>query len=717
MALPEAVVTASRVPEDPDQSSRAVAVVDREEVKRRMNSSPTMAELLRGEPGVFVQQTGRRGGAPIIRGLIGKFILPMYDGVRLTDGTIFAGPNAFMNNVDRMSVDRVEIVRGPASVLYGSDAVGGTINVIPRRFHGFPEKLELHGGTRSIWESAGNQFTQRVEVSGGQRPVNFLLGGTFMDTGDTRGGGDLGELSNTSWREKNFDVRVGFDLGGGDLLEAAYWRTCRLAVYRFDQPWDDPHVNDWWRAHTSLYLTSSGLRKRMAKTPYSTTQLGELSYSGRGPGSFCDEMKAKFYWRGEREERFRGSEQATTTRKDVTTRQRDVYGLGFQFTTRTSEENRLVYGLDSRVDDVDSGRSQRETFDKATGARISKVDRIPSNPDALVYDLGLFLLEEYKGIEDLVLSAGIRVNYTRLESNPRASTTPSPLTPDQLDVSDDFSSVTWSLGSVYTLNDWLNLVGNVASGFRSPSVSDMLRTGAFTYGVSVPSTGLDPEKAVTWELGLKGRTERFRGGFTGFFTDMRDLIESRPGTFGGSDFIDLNGDGIKQDDEQVYVKKNVGKARIWGLEAEGRWKVLAGGNLGDIFLTGNATFTKGRNRTEGEPLRFIPPLYGLVGLLWDKEADEASGARRWVELVVPWSLRKREKDFASGDLRDKAQFPGRPGRLPGWLLVHLRAGFEPTENVGITFSVTNLLDREYQSFGSRLPGDGRSFNMSLEVKW
>jgi len=716
-SLPEVVVTASRMEEDPFRSPRAVSVVDREEVERRLDSASTAAELLRGEPGVFVQQTGRRGGAPIIRGLIGKFILPMYDGIRLTDGTIFAGPNSFFNNVDRLTIDHIEIVRGPASVLYGSDAIGGTINMIPKRYDRFPGEFELHAGARTIWESAANQYTQRVEAKGGRAPFNFYVGGTFVDSDDVRGGRDLDRLSNTSWREKNVDARLGFDLGEGQLLEASYWRTQKEDVYRFDQPWKNPHVNDWWRAHTSLYLTSAGLRKRMAKTPLSTTQLASLSYKGKDTFSFCRDFQAKLYWRGESEKRVRGSEQTATTREDRETRRRDVFGAGAQFTSPLGRKNRVVYGFQGRLDEVDSGRSVRETFDKATGRSVGVVTRTPRNPDARVYDLGVFLLDEYKGFDKLTLSAGLRFNYTKITSDPTASTTPSPLTPDQLDIDADFSALTWSLGAVYELTRRLNAVANVASGFRSPSVSDMLRTGAFSYGVGVPSPGLDPEKAITWDLGLKARSERFQGSLTGFYTDLRDLIESKPGTFGGSDFIDLNGDGIKQADEQVYVKENVGKAYVWGFEAEGRWKFLEGGTAGDLFLMSNATFTKGRDRTNHEPLRFIPPLNGIVGLLWERRPGPEGGRRMWAELISPWSLKKREKDFSSSDLRDKAQFPGRPGRLPGWMLLHLRAGIDTSENSTLTFSITNLLDKEYQSFASRIPGDGRSFNVSFQIEW
>lgn len=715
--LPEVVIIGTRIEEDAFTLPRAISVVDRGRILRRRASAGTPAELLRGEPGIFLQQTGRRGGAPIIRGLIGKFILPMYDGVRLTDGTIFAGPNGFFNNVDRYTIDRIEVVRGPASVLYGSDAVGGTLNMFPRRFEGFPDRFQFDVGVYGGWRSANNQFTGRVEVGGGGRRFHFLVGGTLVDAGNTRGGGGLGALSNTSWSEKNFDARVGYQLSPGHVLEAAYWRTQREDVYRFDQPWETPHQNDWWKAHESLYLTGSGLRKRMNKAPLATTQVGSLTYSGENPASFWKEVKAKLYWRREYDKTVRGSEQTTTWREDTTTRQRDVFGAAVQFTSGLGRRGRITYGVDSRLDDVDSGTSFRGTIDKTTGATISTIARTPSNPDAKVFDLGAFAYAEHDTSARMTLSAGVRLNHTNVSSDPTVETTPSPLTPDELRIDTNYSSVTWGVGSVYKISTSLNAIGHVGTAFRSPSISDMLRTGEFTYGVGVPSPGVDPEHAITFEAGLRSRRDRSRWGVTVYRTNLRDLIESRPGTFGGSDFIDLNGDGIKQPDEQVYVKENVGEAYVWGIETEGEWELYRRSGVGSLFVFGNATYTRGRNSTDDEPLRFIPPLNGIVGARWDNSAGRARQRQRWVELSIPWAIRKRKKDFSPSDLADLAQFPREPGKLPGWALLDLRAGIELSRVSTLTLSITNLLDSEYQSFASRLPGDGRSVNCDFSFEW
>jgi len=713
----EVVVTATRSSEEAGKTPRGISTVDEDGLERRGPSASTNAEYLKGEPGVFVQQTGRRGGAPIIRGMIGKYILPLYDGVRLTDGTIFAGPNAFFNGVDRFTIRRIEIVRGPASLFYGSDALGGTLQMFPKHFDGFPDEFDYGIGLESRYRTVNNQFSQRLELSGGISPVNLFLGGTFVNGGDSRGGGTLGRTYNTSWTEWNADARMGVELAAGHTLELAYVRAQRDNVYRYDQPWETPKMNDWWEAHQSLYLTGSGLRKRQNRSPIGITQIASVTYRGENPTPFWDEVIAKFYWRGEYGQSVSGAEQATTRTESTSVSYLNVYGLSAQFSFPMFEDNHVSYGVDSRLDDVYAGRTYTTTFDKASGDKIGKAGGTPGNPAARFLDVGVFVYDEYKGISRLTLSGGVRFNYSNIESRPNRRTVPSGLSPSQLELDADFTSFTWATGAVWEIIDEFSVVANVGTGFKSPSISDTLSTGPFTFGVSVPSPDLKPEESVTYEGGVKSRFDRFSGSLMAYYTDLRNLIESHPGTFDGSDFIDLNGDATKQPDEQVYVNVNEGRAYIWGVEAAFDWEFLRTDSGHSLFWFANGTFTRGASLTAHEPLRFIPPLNGRVGLRWEVDTGWKYASRAWVEFEAPWSLDKPKKQFAADDLADLAQFPREPGHLPGWVILNLRAGMDVTEFAALSFSITNMFNTEYQSFGSRLPADGFSLDIGLRLQW
>jgi hemoglobin/transferrin/lactoferrin receptor protein len=713
----EVVVTATRTKGDPNSTPRGVSTVDWEDVEKRGPSAQTPAELLKGETGVFVQQTGRHGGAPIIRGMIGKYILPLYDGIRLTDGTIFAGPNAIFNNVDRFIIERIEVVRGPASLFYGSDALGGTINMIPRRYGEFPEEFDFGFGAQSRFRSVSNTFSERVEFMGGINPINFLIGGTFIDSGDSRGGSGLGRSFNTSWTEFNFDTRAAVQIAEGHVLEAAYFRTETRNNYRYDQPWETPDLNAWWKAHPDLYLTGVGLRKRMSRTPQAITQLGSLTYTADSPTPFWDEVVARFYWRSQYEETERGSEQASTRTVSTSIAHQNNYGLSAQFAWQMAKINKVVYGFDGRLDDVYAGRAYTVVYDKGTGDRVSRTQDNTGSPSARYLDVGVFLYDELQPIDCLTISAGVRYNFTNLTSRPTERTTIAPLTPDALKLDTDFTSFTWQAGLIWAVIDELSVFANVGTGFKSPSISDTLSSGPFTFGVEVPSPDLDPEESTTYEIGVKSRFDRFSGELIGYYTDLRNLIDSRPGFFDGSDFIDLNGNGTKDTDEQVYVKDNVGRAYIIGVEAAASYEFLRTDSIGSFWVHGNGAFARGYDLTNKDDLRFIPPLNGIAGVRWELSTGSEFGGRYWAEIEVPWSFNKPRNRFADDDFADLAQFPRKPGNLPGWVIVNLRSGVDITEYASLTWSITNLLNTEYQSFGSRLPADGISFDVGLKFEW
>lgn len=711
------VVTPTRTETNPEGNPRGISTVDDKELDRRGPGAATAAELLRGEPGVFVQQTGRTGGAPIIRGMIGNYILPMYDGIRLTDGTIFGGPNGYFNGIDRYAVRRIEIVRGPSSVFYGSDALGGTLNMIPKRYDGFPKAFDIGFGVESRYRSVSNLFAERVEFMGGTDRFNFFVGGTFVNSGDTRGGGGLGRSFNTSFTEFNFDIRAAVKLAEGHVLEGAYLRTEQRNVYRYDQPWETPDGNAWWNAHKDLYLTGSGLRKRMRRRPQSITQIASLTYAAEDPTPFWSEVQAKFYWRGEYQVTERGSEQASTRMVSTSVDHRNVYGLSTQFAWQTIDKNKIVYGVDSRLDDVYAGRAFTIVYDRFNGEKISRTADAPEQPAARYLDIGVFLYDEFKPADTLTLSAGIRYNYTNLNSRPTPGTVPDGIAANDLKLDTDFTAFTYNVGVVWAVVDELTLVANVGAGFKAPSISDTLSSGPFTFGVSVPSPDLEPEESTTYELGVRTQFGGFHGEIIGYYTDLRNLIDSREGFFQGLDFYDLNGNGVKDNDEQVYIDGNVGRAYVYGVEAAADWQFYEDEELGVFSVYGNATYTRGYDLASDDNLRFIPPFNGVLGARWELETGNEYGRRFWAQVDVPWSFNKPKNRFNERDFSDLAQFPRNPGNLPGWAIVNLRSGVEITDYASLSLSITNLLNTEYQSFGSRLPGEGFSFDIGVKFEW
>ena len=234
LLLEEITVTGARIEKELFSTPVGMNVVDQRKLLREQPRAA--AEALRDEPGIWVQKTGHIGGAPIIRGLMAKQILLMVDGVRYNNLNSFAGPNSWMNTIDATDIERVEVIRGPGSVLYGTDALGGVINVITKKNRQFSEKFQIRPKLFTRYGSVDRSSTGRLELWGSSKRFNFLLGGALKNIEDLEGGRGVGLQIPSSWKEGNFDLRGAVKLSGGHFLDLSYQDFHRYDVTRFDRP-------------------------------------------------------------------------------------------------------------------------------------------------------------------------------------------------------------------------------------------------------------------------------------------------------------------------------------------------------------------------------------------------------------------------------------------------------------------------------------------------
>ncbi len=163
LELPTIVVTATRTEEAPFELPYAVDVVGSADLERTLPR--TTVEALRAIPSVMLQKTAQGQGSPYLRGFTGFRTLMLVDGIRLNNSTFRDGPNQYWNTIDVLGLERVEVVRGPGSVLYGSDAIGGTVQAMSRGRMGYGAGFDMSGGGLYRWGSADDSHTGRSELS------------------------------------------------------------------------------------------------------------------------------------------------------------------------------------------------------------------------------------------------------------------------------------------------------------------------------------------------------------------------------------------------------------------------------------------------------------------------------------------------------------------------------------------------------------------------
>jgi outer membrane receptor for ferrienterochelin and colicin len=345
LLLEEITVTGARIEKELFSTPVGMNVVDQ---RKLLHEQPrAAAEALRDEPGIWVQKTGHIGGGPIIRGLMGKQILLLVDGVRYNNLNSFSGPNSWMNTVDATEIERVEVIRGPGSVLYGTDALGGVINVITKKHRQFTEKFQIRPKLSTRYGSVDQSSMGRLELLGSSSRFNFLLSGDLKNIEDLRGGRGIGLQTPSSWKEGNFDLGGTVKLSERHFLDLAYQDFHSYDVTRFDRP-------SWLSTNDREMLS--------------------LAYRGSNLNPLLPQVKAEIAFHN-REDGRKDKEQLDTSFGDTETFQTEV-----QATSLLGGIQRLTYGVHFHHD---AAEGWQETKD---GRSVT--------PNAKWDNFGIFLQDE-----------------------------------------------------------------------------------------------------------------------------------------------------------------------------------------------------------------------------------------------------------------------------------------------------------------------------------
>ena len=533
----------------------------------RVNISRSMAEAMSTTAGVWLQKTNHGGGSPFIRGLTGNYTLLLVDGIRLNNSTFRYGPNQYFNTISPFTVNAVEVLRGAGSTLYGSDAIGGTIN-INTISPSFEKDKKIYGSVGGQFMSHGMEYTGNVELGGNLKKFAYILNGSIREFGDLQAGGDLGYERPSGYSEKDFLFKGLLRISENRKLTLNYQWLRQDSVPRYDQvaQKDYKYYNFTLQQRQLAYAR---FEQEWFDSPFKNFQL---------TASFQQSNE-------ERDTRKNDSPINKNERDDVST-----LGLNASLNVVLFKKIESVFGGDFYYDWIGSTRKLEnvETGQDTVFSRGLYPDGSSSFTTAF-YNSNLYTIKRW------TFQLGWRYNYT--------SNTAEDAMFGDLGLA---SSSLIGNGSIsYKFNN-NNLYVTVNSGFRVPNINDISSLGDFDYGVEVPPANLKPEKSTNYELGYKLAVNSFSLNVAGFYSRIADLIDRIPATYHGDSLI--NG-------SRVYTKANVGEAYVTGIETD-----FEVGIVSNFSIIGNITYTYGQNVTKDEPFRRIPPLFGGLSLRYDKTA-------------------------------------------------------------------------------------------------
>ncbi len=667
----EIVVTATRVPSDVQSIPSVVHSLD---IQREATETAarTMPEILKGIPSVLIQKTSYGQGSPYLRGFTGFRTLCLIDGIRLNNSVFREGPNQYWNTVDPFGIRAAEVVMGPGSTLYGSDAVGGTLNALtiepPAPY------AEKRWTTTLIYRGATAEKSHMGRVTVAGRPaesLGFIGGASVKSFGDLRGGKNVGEQPMTGYDEGAYDTRFDYAIGENAFLTIAHQGLSQ---------------DDVWRTHRTIYgIRWRGLTNGDDKVHFfdQSRALTYARFSAEMIDGPINDFQLTLSRHAQAEDQYRVRKDSSSDRQgfDVVT-----WGAGIQMRSETPA-GAMVYGGEFYRDYVDTYALRW----KPDGSFAKSEIQGPVADDALYDFVGVYLednVEVFGGRINLI--PGARYSYARAD----AARVRDPVTGSSLSIKDEWDSAVGSLRAVYSLaqdnNGWVVFAG-VGQGFRAPNLSDLSRFDmARSNEIETPSPGLKPERYVTWDAGLKIRLERVSAQMAGYYTAIDDMITRTP-------------TGRMIEDAVEVTKLNSGDGYIRGLELDARYMLLAGWSLrfSGALMEGEVdTYSTSIAAAGKEPISRLMPPSMQTGIRWD-----ASNGKLWWELDC--AAADKADRLSPDDKRDTQRIP--PGGTPGYAVFHARAGGRLRAGLKVGVSVENIFDKDYRIHGSGVNEPGRNF--------
>lgn len=647
--IDEITVTATRRAESLTEVSAAVAVVREDEV------APVLTDSLRDAVGVYVQQTTPGQGAVILRGLRGSAVLHLVDGMRLNNAIFRDAPTQYFSLVPATAIERVEILRGSPTSLYGSDAVGGVVQAVTK----LPR-----------FEASGQRGDLSLRVDSAELAKS--LAGTF-EFGDERLAAGISASTLATGNRR---------IGGGERVGPSNFESTSLRAVVSATPSE----NRSWYVDAQYLEQPETPRFDELVAGFGQTEPDSLIFSFKPNsraflhGQFQQSFE-RFDWVVDGAWQQIDDDRESLGSGDTALRLEENRSSLFGLTSRWSGETAgvaWIAGAEAYLDTVDSARRE---VDLMTGATSALASRFPDG--SKIEQTALFANGHRRVVERLQLGGGLR--FSRVDVDLAATELTAATTVKASDISAD-------LGMILDLDDALQLTANAGFGFRAPNVFDLGTLGNRTGNrFNIPNTSLDSEKVSHYDIGLRHLAGASSWEVVAYFVDYSDRITS----------VSTNTE--TDDGRDIVQSTNAAAAEIYGIEAGFRV------SLNELVrLRGTVNYSRGEQTVDGltEPSDRIPPLGGHLAI--EYQVHEST------ELHAELHFADQQDRLSARDVNDNRIDPD---GTPGWTTLNIGTHINLPANTKLSLLVDNILDQGYRYHGSGIDAPGRNLRLQFRKLW
>jgi hemoglobin/transferrin/lactoferrin receptor protein len=725
--LDEVVLSVFKSDEKLKRIAEQIAVVSLKDIQKI--SPQTSADLLASIPGIKVQKSQSGGGSPVLRGMESNRVLLVVDGVRMNNAIYRKGHLQNSITIAPNLLEKTEVIFGPSSVVYGSDALGGVIHYYTRT-----PKLSQENSVKSSFFSRYSSVNQEITTNfsaelsfanwasftsvsysdfgdlkiGKNRSHNFAdwgkvfyfsenLNGNYKANPTINSNPEL--LRNTGYNQtdllqkffvplsKNTDLKINIQYSKSSDIP----RFDRLAELKDDSDTSTLKFAEWYYGPQERLLISSQVlinpNKNWINKGVFTAAYQNIKES---------RVQRKF-----------GSLDRSHREEDV-----NVFSINGDFSVPlTSDKSRkLSYGFELVYNDVNSN-----SYGKTLNIVNNIIDGFSGDfnvqsryPDGgSNYTSSAFYLDYRQDISrKSTLNSGIRFTNTQLNAKWIDETFI--VLPDN-NISSNNSAVTATVGYVYKPNNNWQLNSVLSSGFRSPNIDDVGRVREKNGNVTVPNILVKPEFAYNAEIGIQKyfNNKKFRIGFNTYYTLLDNYIIRDSFILNGSNQVLFDGEL-----GNAVANQNRGTAYITGFTASYLGKVSK-----NWTTSGFITYTKGRTNDTKEAMSSIPPLFGQFEVNYKNNKIELGADFRF-------NSKKNIKDynFAEGiDNIEETPIINPTASTdvdkyfgsPSWNTIGINGKYIINYNLSVQARITNLFDKHYKEFASGISAPGRNLSVSF----
>ncbi len=701
--LSEVLISVSKWEQDKKDIPQKIVSITSDEIA--LATPQTSADLLQSSGQVFIQKSQLGGGSPIIRGFSTNRLLLTVDGVRMNTAIFRGGNVQNVISVDPFTIDRTEVILGPGSVVYGSDAIGGVMN-----FYTAQPKVAINGkdkinGSAIVrYATASNEKTAHVDFNIGLEQWAFLTSVSYTDFEDLKMGshGPDDYLRNeyvqtingvdTVVQNEDPETQVFTGYNQFNFLQKVHYAPNEY--WDFDAGFIYTASSDYPRYDRLIRRTDGNLTS--AEWFYGPQKwlMGNVQLTNKWKNDFYDKMKLTLAYQNFQESR--NDRDFNSTIFSRTEENLDAYSANIDFEKKFKEKTTLYYGLEYILNQVGSIGSNRDIV-------IDSISEAPSRyPDGATWQsIAAYASIKTNLSEKLRFQGGLRYNRIILFSEFEDQFFDFPFTEANIDT----EAVTGTAGFNWLPNDILQWKLNFSTAFRAPNIDDVGKIFDSEPGsVVVPNPDLEPEYAYNGELGVTANlTKNFKIDLATYYTQLDNALVRRDFSLDGETVIDFGGEP-----SNVQAIQNAANAQIYGFEAGITYDFARNFNFSSQY-----TFTGGKEELDNglvSPSRHVAPQFGNTHIKYSTD--------KW--LIDAFAIYNGKFDFEdlapsqqnNGFLYAKDE-NGNP-YSPSWYTLNLRSRYQFTKNVQATLAIENITDQRYRPYASGIAAAGRNLILSLK---